>query len=384
VIYNALATTDEMNEVFSDISVIESMLGVEAALARAQATLGIIPPPAGESIAAAAATVEGFDAAVLARDARQSGTMAIPLVDALRAKVRAVAPSASEFVHFGATSQDIVDTAFVRLIARACVLLRRDHEALAASLRDLSDRHASDVMLGRTLLQPALPITFGLKAAGWFAGVTRCWNRLDASRAELSVLQFGGPVGTLSAFGDRGLPLADALAEALELSAPAASWHGYGDRPAHFVAACGTYVGTLGKIARDISLLMQPEIAEVAEPGGGSSSMPHKRNPSGCAIALAAAGRLPGLVSTLMSGLVQEHERSLGAWHAQWTAVVDAVQTTGSSLSAMRGVAEGLTVHPDRMRANLDATRTTIPSSAGPADHLGAAEALRRRLLKGD
>lgn len=413
MIYSALTTTDALSDVFSDTSVVQAMLDVEVALARVQARLGIIPSAAADAIAAAA-SADRFDARALACDARESGTLAIPLAAALTAQVRSVDPKGAGFVHWGATSQDIVDTAFVRLVARACEVLGSDHAALVASLRALSDRHANDAMLGRTLLQPAAPITFGLKAAGWCAGVSRSWARLDRARRESLVLQFGGAVGTLASLDDRGLAVAEALAAELELECPDASWHAYGDRLAALVSACGIYTGILGKIARDISLLMQPEIGEVAELGGGSSTLPQKRNPSGCAIVLAAATRMPGLVSAVLTGLVQEHERSAGAWHAQWPTVVDAIQATGSAVAAMRGVVAGLTVDTSRMRANIDATQGAVfaerdmmrlASSVGrdvahetvrralaqapasgrvaddPASYLGVAEALRRRLL---
>jgi 3-carboxy-cis,cis-muconate cycloisomerase len=410
LIYNALATTDAMNEVFADASVIQSMLDVEVALARVQARLRIIPVPAADAIAAAA-TVDGFDAQALARESRVSGTVAVPLVAALAARVREWNPSAAGYVHFGATSQDIVDTSFVRLIVRAGAILNRDQDALSHALRELSERHAGDVMLGRTLLQPAPPITFGLKAAGWFAGAARTWAALERARRDACVLQFGGAAGTLAALGNRGLEVAEALAEELALPLPDAPWHAYSDRLAGFASAAGIYAGTLGKIAGDIALLMQPEIAEVAERGGGSSTMPHKKNPSGCAIAIAAAGRMPGLVSSALAGLAHEHERSAGPWHAQWTTIVDVVQTCGSSLAAMGDVIEGLTVDTARMRANIDATGGAVfaeremlrlaPSlgreraheaarewvkaggaaTVDPASYLGAAEHLRRRLL---
>ena len=301
-----------------------------------------------------------FDAADLARDARRSGTIAIPLAAALTARVRALVPEAARFVHWGATSQDIVDTALVLLVGRASIVMATDHARLAGALRALSDRHAADVMLGRTLLQPAPPITFGLKAAGWFAGVQRSWSRLERARREASVLQLGGASGTLAALDDKGLAVASALARELGLSCPEAPWHTYRDRLAAFVAACAIYAGVLGKMARDVSLLMQFEVAEAAEPGGLSSTMPHKRNPAGCAVALAAAARLPGLTATVLAGLVQEHERSVGAWHAEWPTTSDAVQATGAALAAMGEVAEGLSVDPARMRANLEATNGTI------------------------
>jgi 3-carboxy-cis,cis-muconate cycloisomerase len=358
-ITDALGTTDALTDIFADASAVQAMLDVEAALARAQSALGVIPGEAGAAITRAAVAGD-FDAAALARAARASGTVAIPLVSALTARVRSIDPDAARFVHWGATSQDIVDTALVLLLERACAVMEGDHEGLTAALRALSDRHAGDVMLGRTLLQPAPPITFGLKVAGWFAAEQRSWTRVQRARRDAIVLQFGGASGTLAALDEQGLAVAAELARELGLSCPDAPWHAHRDRLAALVAAWGIHAGVLGKMARDISLLMQFEISEAREPGGASSTMPHKQNPAGCVVALAAASRLPGLTATAFFGLVQEHERSVGAWHAEWPTTVDACQATGAALAAMRQVAIELTVDPARMRANLDATNGAV------------------------
>jgi 3-carboxy-cis,cis-muconate cycloisomerase len=358
-IVDALVTTEALSEIFGDASVLQVLLDVEAALARAQAALGLIPASAAIAIAHAA-VADGFDAGALARDARSSATIAIPLVAALTARVEAIDPVAARYVHWGATSQDIVDTAVSVLIERAGHLLARDHAALAEQLRQLSDRHADTVMLGRTLLQPAPPITFGLKAAGWYASLGRSWVRVEQAWRDAARVQLGGAAGTLAAFGERGPEVADLLGNELVLPPAAAPWHTARDRFAALVAACAIYAGVLGKMARDVSLLMQFEVAEAREVGGGSSAMPHKQNPSGCARTLAAAARLPGLTATILAGLVQEHERAAGAWQAEWPAISDALQATGAALEAMRGVMSGLTVDPARMRANLDATRGVI------------------------
>ena len=216
-------------------------------------------------------------------------------------------------------------------------------------------------MLGRTLLQPAPPITFGLKAAGWLAGLSRSWARVEQARREAARVQLGGASGTLAALGDRGPDVAAALARELGLPpGEDAPWHTSRDRLAALIAACAIVAGMLGKIARDVSLLMQFEVGEAREAGGGSSAMPHKQNPSGCARTLAAAARLPGLAATMLAGLVQEHERAVGAWQAEWPVIAEALQATGAALEAMRGVIAGLAVDPARMRANLDATRGAI------------------------
>ena len=332
---DSLATTEALAGIFSDRSLVQAMLDFEAALARAEAKAGVIPASAAASIAAAA-SADGIDAAAIARDARASGTVSIPLVKALTARVHAADAESARYVHFGATSQDVSDSAMALAIGRARAILAADHGRLDGELRQLSDRHAGTVMLGRTLLQPAPPITFGLKVAHWVAALTR------------------------GALGDRGPAVSRALADDLGLRAPEAPWHAHRDRLAALVAACGIYTGTLGKIARDVSLLMQDETSEVAEPGGGSSTMPNKRNPAGCAVALAAATRLPGLVAAFLTGMVQEHERAVGGWHAEWPTIAAAIQTTGSAMAAMAEVVGGLSVNVDRMRANIESSNGAI------------------------
>jgi 3-carboxy-cis,cis-muconate cycloisomerase len=346
----SLATTEELAEVFSDRSVLKAMLSFEVGLARAQTRLGMIPAAAADAIEQATA-VEDFDAAAIARAARESASIAIPFVKALMAR----AGDASRYVHWGATSQDLVDTAMVLLLKQAEIILRRDHTWLVGSLRELSDQHAGTVMLARTLLQPAPPITFGYKAAGWYGAIHRSWPFVDALP-----LQFGGASGTLAAYGKDGPALARELARELGLALPGAPWHTQRDCFALLMSRCGIYTACLGKMARDIALLMQQEVGEVAEAGGGSSAMPNKQNPSGCTIVLAAATRTPGLVAAFLSGMIQEHERSAGGWQAEWATVSAVIEATGSALAAMVGTVEGLNVYGDRMRANLAATHGVI------------------------
>jgi len=357
---DALGVTAEMAALFSDRAVLDAMLRFEAALARAQARLGMIPAAVAEAIAKL--TAGDFDAAVIARDARQSASIVVPFVRALTERV----PSA----HTGATSQDVLDTALVLLLRDARALLARDHAWLENRLRALSDEHADTVMVARTLMQPAAATTFGYKVACWFGGVHRSWGALAHAFDRGLQLQFGGPCGTLAAFGDRGPELAAALAAELGIPAPEAPWHTERDRMAAIVAHCGIYTGSLAKIARDVTLLMQPELGEAAERGGGSSSMPHKRNPAGSIVALAAANRVPGMVAAYLAGMAQEHERAAGGWQAEFQTVADVVQTTGSALDAVAGALDGLAVDSGRMRANL-----SVEGSPG------AAEAFRRRLL---
>jgi 3-carboxy-cis,cis-muconate cycloisomerase len=352
---DAFATTGPMAEVFSDRSVLQALLDVETALAHAQAETGMIPAAAAESIARAA-RAERFDAAAIADASRQSASIVIPLVEALTGRVREIDQAAAGYVHWGATSQDILDTAMSLLVQRGREILSRDHAGLSTALGNLSERHKSDVMLARTLLQPGVPTTFGLKAAVWCHAVRRSWRRLSEATDEAAVLQFGGAGGTLASLDSAGPRVTTALAHQLGLRAPTAPWQADRDRIAALVSGCGLYCGALGKMARDVSLLMQFEVGEAAEPGGGSSSMPHKRNPAGSAIVLATATRLPGLVASSIAALVQEHERAVGGWHAEWATLADALQTTGSALAAARGLVEGLTIDAGRMRVNLEAT----------------------------
>lgn len=359
----SLATTEALDGVFSNESILGAMLDFEAALARAEARLGVIPPTAAEAIQRAA-RADSFDAVELARGTLRAGTPGIPLVKALTERVHALDPASAGFVHWGATSQDAADTALVLLLRKAQALLAADHSRLDGALRRLSDQHKDTVMLGRTLLQPAPPVTFGLKTAGWLGALRRGWARVDAAFREALVLQFGGASGTLAALGEQGIAVGRALAVELGLAFPDAPWHAHRDRLAALVAASGVYTGSLGKMARDIALLMQSEVGEVAEPGGpgrgGSSTMPHKRNPIACALTLAAAHRVPGLVDTFLSGMVQEHERGAGGWQAEWLTIAAAIQAAGVAVASMAETAEGLAVDRGRMRANLEATRGVI------------------------
>jgi 3-carboxy-cis,cis-muconate cycloisomerase len=359
----SLATTEPLAELFSDQSVLQKLLDFEAALARAEARVGIVPPGAAESIAAAA-KVEAFDVAALSRDMLRAGTAGVPLAKALTERVRTRDAEAAPYVHWGATSQDVADTALVLLLKRAQPILVGDILRLEHALRNLSHEHRNTVMLGRTLMQGAPPVTFGLKAAGWLAAVCRGRKRVESSFAELLIVQFGGASGTLASLGDRGIAVARALAEELGLSCPEAPWHTHRDRLANFVCNCGVLTGSLGKIARDISLLMQNEVAEVCEPGGngrgGSSTMPHKRNPIGSALTLAAAQRVPGEVAAFLSAMVQEQERGVGGWQAEWPIVASVIQSAGLAANSMAEVAEGLAVDAARMRANIDATHGAV------------------------
>lgn len=360
---DSLTTTEALAGIFSDLSVLQAMLDFEVGLARAEARLGIIPSPAADVIAVNA-RAGNFDLAQLANDTLRAGTPGIPLAKALTEKVRGADANAARFVHWGATSQDVADTALILLLKQAKPVLLADVTRLHDALGKCAERHDHTLMLGRTLLQAAPPVSFGLKAAGWLAAIRRCRSRLEAAFAEALVIQLGGASGTLAALANRGTDVMRALATELALDCPDAPWHTHRDRLANLVCGCGVLTGVLGKMARDISLLMQNEVAEVAEPGGsgrgGSSTMPHKRNPIASTITLAAANRVPGLVANFLSGMIQEHERGIGGWQAEWATVASLIQATGVAASSMAEVAEGLSIDEEKMRSNIDATRGTI------------------------
>jgi len=359
----SLATTEPLAELFSDESVLRAMLTFETALARAEARVGVIPQSAAEAIESAAGAGD-FNMPELARDTFRAGTPGIPLVKALTERVRASNEEAARFVHWGATSQDVADTALMLLLRQAQHVLELDYTRLGNALTKMSREHRGTVMLGRTLLQAAPPITLGLKAAGWLAAVRRCWTRLSRAFSEALILQFGGASGTLAALGNKGTEISRALAEELGLGYPDAPWHTHRDRLASLVAGLGVLTGSLGKMARDIALLMQTEVGEAAEPGGGgrggSSTMPHKQNPIACSLTLAAANQTPGLVAAFLTAMIQEHERGVGGWQSEWPTVVGVVQSTGLALASMAEAADGLTIDESRMRANIASTRGNI------------------------
>ena len=355
-----LFTTEAMRAVFSDVSRLQGMLDFEAALARGEARAGVIPASAAEAIAACC-HAERFDIDVIAREAASAGNLAIPLVKALTNVVKQEHADAAGFVHWGATSQDAIDTGLVLQIRGALALLTHDYLALSDALAGLAERERTTLMAGRTWLQQAVPVTLGAKAAGWLSAVDRDRMRLAGLADRLLVLQFGGAAGTLASLGPRALEVARAIARELGLLLPELPWHTERDRVAEAAAVLGIAVGTLGKMARDVSLLMQTEVGEAFEPAapgrGGSSAMPHKRNPVGAAVALAAAVRVPGLVATMLSAMVQEHERGLGGWHAEWETLPEIFLLTAGALSETVHVMGGLELDRARMRANLELTR---------------------------
>lgn len=352
---------------FSDRARLQGMLDFEAALARAEAKTGVIPQAAvGAIVAQCDATL--YDIPELAAATAKAGNPAIPLVKALTAKVAAQDSEAARYVHWGATSQDAMDTGLVLQLRQTLTGLQADLGRLSAALAELAAAHRQTPMVGRTWLQHALPITFGLKAAGWLEAIERHRHRLDELRPRLLALQFGGAAGTLAALGDKGLLVATALSEELALGLPAMPWHTARDRIVEFGAALGLLVGSLAKIARDVSLMMQTDIGEAFEPAeegrGGSSTMPHKRNPVAAAVVLAASTRAPQLVASLLSGMPQEHERGLGGWHAEWATLPELVQIAVGALDQVIQTIAGLEVDSGRMRANLETTNGLIMAEA--------------------
>ncbi|WP_041681852.1 MULTISPECIES: 3-carboxy-cis,cis-muconate cycloisomerase [Cupriavidus] len=355
-------------DIFSDAGTVQRMLAVEAALARAEAACGVIPAAAAAVISDVCGDVGVIDLDALAQSAVAAGNLAIPFVKQLTAAVAARDAEAARFVHWGATSQDIIDTALVLQLGAALRALDTDLVRLGAACAALATAHRATPMVARTWLQHALPATFGLKAAGWLDALRRDLGRLDATRAQARALQFGGAAGTLASLGDAAAGVTAALARELDLAAPVLPWHAHRDRMVEVATTLGMLTGTLGKVARDISLMMQTEVAEVAEPAGpgrgGSSTMPHKRNPVGCAAVLTASVRVPPLVATMLSGMVQEHERALGGWQAEWDTLPQIVSLAAGALRQMGEVVAGLQVDAARMRANLDLTHGLILGEA--------------------
>jgi 3-carboxy-cis,cis-muconate cycloisomerase len=370
-----------MRAVCDDVAHLQAMLDFEAALARAEAAVGVVPEGAATPIGQAC-KAGAFDLAGLAEAATRSGNLAIPLVKALTAEVAKGDALAARFVHWGATSQDVIDTATMLMLRAAIDVLLADLDRAIKGFAALALAHRNTAMVARTWLQHALPMPFGLKLAEYAAALNRSRKRLRRLRQEELALQFGGAAGTLAALGDKGLGVAERLAEELKLPLPEAPWHTHRDRIAEAASVLAILAGSCGKIARDVSLLMQTDVAEAFEPAGagrgGSSTMPHKRNPVAAASALGAATMAPNLAATIFASLVQEHERSAGPWHAEWPTLPTLLLVTSGALAATVDLAEGLEVDATRMRQNLDATGGLIMAEAAAmalAEKIGKSEA---------
>lgn len=368
----------ECASALDDSKLLAAMARFEAALARASAAAGLFPEMHARVIEAECAAAE-FDLVALARAARASGTLAIPFVKSITERVATRSEEAARHVHSGATSQDVIDSGVAICLKeagnRVVALARRLGDATAR----IAERHAKTSMAARTLLQPALPMPFGLKAAGWLAMLARAMPHLRSALAEACVLQLGGPAGTLSAFGQKAGAVQSAMAADLGLGLAPLPWHGARDGFARLGAELAILAGIAAKIGRDVSLLMQAEVAEAQEPSpGGSSSMAHKRNPARSMLALEAGLRAPGLAATLLAQLSPEHERGLGQWQSQWLVLRELASTSASALAAIAEVLEGLRVNPEAMQANLEGS--SIPAEER-ARGWGAAERMIARAL---
>ncbi len=362
-IFEGFLSTSEAQEAFGDRRFVEAMLRFEAALARAQASVGLIPEGSASSIIGTC-KVELFDVPKIVRESARAGSAAIPLIRTLKDTVGLFNAEAVAHVHFGSTSQDVIDTAMALMTREALQLIERDLGQSIQALLALAERHAATPMLARTLMQPASVTSLGLKCTGWAAPLVRSRQRLRERARQALQLQLGGSVGTLAEMRGRGPEVAALMARELGLAVPDAAWHTQRDEWVALGCELGILTGSLGKIAKDIALLGQHEVGEVMEPQepgrGGSSSMPHKRNPVAAMVALAAAQRAPQRVAALLAAMPQEHERALGLWQAELAEWPQLLMSAHGSARALARALPGLRVDAARMRANLDGVRAGV------------------------
>ncbi len=389
-IFDGFLTTPEVQEAFADRQFVSAMLRFEAALASAQAEEGLIPQSSAASIIRTC-KVELFDVPKLVRESGPAGSIAVPLVKSLKEAVALFNPAAQAHTHVGCIAQDVVDTAMVLVTRQALMLIEADLTRLVQALSQLARQYASTPMLARTLMQPASVTSFGLKCVGWLAPLVRSQRRLvEASRRAMK-LQLGGAVGTLAEMGAHGPAVAERMARDLGLTAPECSWQSQRDEWVALGCELGLLAGSLGKVGRDIALMSQFEVAEVAEPDhlerGRSSTMLHKRNPVGSMVAIAAAQRVPQRVALLLQSMAGEHERSLGHWQVELAEWPQLVMTTHGSVRALAQACSGLRVDPARMDSNLAAVRNSMSSEAAAQWFssplaLHAAEQVERQLRR--
>jgi 3-carboxy-cis,cis-muconate cycloisomerase len=348
--YESLFYDKQVNHLFSDTSTLHYLFQFEIALAQAQALQGIIPTAAAEAIESVC-VVENIDMHQLILDVRLGANTPIPLVKQLTTHLKQQNTEGSKFIHFGATSQDVVDTATMLQVRDAVQIIHKNVAILCQQLVFLIENHRNTLMIGRSFMQQAKPITFGFKVATWLDGLLRS-------------KQLGGAVGNLSSMPDKGFAVMQSMSDILNLKTPSVSWHTQRDRFVEIATSLGILVGTISKIAKDISLMMQTEIAEVFEPSGagkgGSSTMPHKRNPVSCIAVLAVAQRMPPLVSTMLASMTQDHERATGAWHAEWEVLADIVKLSGGAVAQAVEMTNGLEVNTHQMLKNMDCTEGLI------------------------
>lgn len=367
MIFDRFLASDEVMQVLDERAFVQAMLDFEAALAQAQAAAGAIPAGAGEAIAAAC-DARRFDVDAIVAEGARVGTIAIPLVKALTAAVAQVDADAALVVHWGGTTQDVLDTAQVLVTRRALALIDRDLSTLVDALLKLAEAHGDAPLLGRTLMQPAQVISLGFKLAGWIAPLVRAQERIRLAGDSALQLQLGGAVGTRAALGAHGDAVAAGMAQLLGLRLPPAAWHTQRDELVALGCELGVLAGSLGKIGKDIALMAQGEVGELAEPSGGgrggSSAMPHKRNPVAAMNALAGAVRAPQRVAALLAAMPQEHERGLGNWQAELAEFGALLAGLHGALAALASAGGGLEVCPQRMRANIDALQGLVFAEA--------------------
>ena len=358
-LFGPIFVPDEFREAVGGRAWLGAMLDAERALALAEARVGLIPEEAADAIASRC-DPSLFDPEEIGRSGRAAGNPVPPLARALTEAVSEVSEDAARHVHKGATSQDITDTAAMLVTRRALDLTLAELDGITAACARFAGDHRDTLMAGRTLLQQALPTTFGLKAAGWLASVLDARRRLLDVRDTRLAAQLGGAAGTLASLGGSGISVLEEFARGLDLAVPVTPWHTNRSRISEIGGALSLAAGALGKISLDIILMAQTEVGEVAEPAGegrgGSSTLPHKRNPILSVTAAANVRRVHDLSRTLQSAMVGEHERAAGAWHSEWEALSESLALTGGAAAAVREVTEGLEVHPEQMRENLDET----------------------------
>ena len=393
-LFGPIFVPEDFREAVSGRAWLQAMLDAERALAVAGARAGLIPQEDAEAIANRC-DAGLFDAGEIGHRGRPAGNPVPALARALTEEVAKTSPAAACHVHWGATSQDITDTAAMLLTRRALDLILAEVDGIADACARLALEHRDTPVAGRTLLQQALPTTFGLKAAGWLVPVLEARRRLRQLRASGLAAQLGGAAGTLASLGDSGPSVLREFALELGLPEPPLPWHTDRTRISSVGEALSMLAGVLGKISQDVILMAQTEVGEVTEPAGegrgGSSTLPHKRNPILSVTAAANARRVQDLARTLGAAMVQEHERAAGAWHSEWEALSDALALAGGAAANVREATEGLEVHPERMRANLDRTEgmllaenvtTRLSASLGRLEAHDLVEAACRRALK--
>jgi 3-carboxy-cis,cis-muconate cycloisomerase len=352
----------QVEPLFSNEAYIQYLLDFEAALAKAQATCGIIPTQAAIYIEECC-KANNIDIAKIISEVGLGGNANIPLIKQLTAVVKQQNEEAAKYVHLGATSQDVIDTAIMLQSKKAVLQIQEGLSIIISQLKNLAQDHLNTPMIGRSFMQQAKPITFGYKVSTWIDGLERSLQRIDHLLKHAFTLQLGGAVGNLASISD-GKKVSVAMANLLALQHPTQSWHTQRDRFAEIASTLAILTGSIAKIAKDISLLMQTEIAEVFEPSGagkgGSSTMPHKRNPVSSIAILANAQRVPSLVATMLNCMVQDHERATGTWHAEWETLSDIIRLTAGTVHQAQIMTNGLEINKINMLKNLDATNGLI------------------------